>query len=246
MKAHFVFALGDDVLNTGVSRNIGNNRGGVVQGASRTGDQQIQVAGGFPASTQRTCWRNPVNTRKCKQVSRNEAGGVLSHVDPEAACAAAIVANALAQLFNLLISHAGKTRQAPRIDGLGKLADAGDLRRGPQQRNGLGPHAGQFQQLQNARAVFGQQFLAQRQCASGSYGLEVGGHAFAYSRNLKQAGRLRRGGHEVHCRLLGGLGGTAIAADAKAVSAVDLQQVGCFGQQPRHGGVVHCVSLRRQ
>ena len=146
------------------------------------------------------------------------------------------------QLFILLVAHARQAGEAAGFNGLGELGDAGDLRRRPEQGDGLGAHARELQKFEQPGPVLGQQFIAQRQRAGGGDGLHVGGHALADAGDFEQAGGVRRGhgqGIEIKCGLLGGLGGAAIAADAEAVAAVDLKQVGGFRQQTGHGGVVH-------
>ena len=105
-------------------------------------------------------------------------------------------------------------------------------------------HAGEFEQFQQAGAVLGEQFVAQRKCAGGSDGLEVGGHPLADAGDLQEAGGIRCSGDQVDGGLFGGLGGAAVAANAEAVAAVDLEQVRGFSQQTGHGGVVHRKSLR--
>ena len=171
-------------------------------------------------------------------------GCLFGLVDAEAAGAAAVVVDALAELFNLLCAHAGQAGEAAGFNGLGELVDAGDFGGVPEERDGFGAHAGELEEFQQAGAVFGEQFVAQGQGAGGGDGLQVGGHAFADAGNLEQAGGVGRGGHQVDGGLLGGFGGAAVAADAKAVAAVDLEQVGGLGQQAGHGGVVHGKSIR--
>ncbi len=77
-------------------------------------------------------------------------------------------------------------------------------------------------------------------------GLQIGGHAFADAGNLQQARRIARSLGQIHCGLLGSFGGAPVAADAKAVGSVDLQQIGRLRQQAGHGFVVHWEALRPQ
>ncbi len=109
----------------------------------------------------------------------------------------------------------------------------------------LGAHAGKFEQVEDAGAVFRHKLVAQRHGAGGGDGLEVCGHALADAGNLKQARGVGGDGGNVDGGLLDGLGGAAIAADAEAVGAVDLHEVGGFGQQMSDGGVVQSESPRR-
>ena len=72
----------------------------------------------------------------------------------------------------------------------------------------------------------------------------MGGHAFADAVDLHEARGVGGGFGQVNGGLLGGLGGAAVAADAKAVGPVDFEQVGGLRQQASHGFVVHEATLR--
>ena len=98
---------------------------------------------------------------------------------------------------------------------------------------------GSFRSSSSPDAVFGEEFFAQGQSAGFGDGLEIGGHALADAGNFEQSGGVRRGGRQVYGGLFGGFGGAAVTADAKAVAAVDLEQIGGLGKQAGHGGVVH-------
>jgi hypothetical protein len=83
------------------------------------------------------------------------------------------------------------------------------------------------------------QLIALRQRAGCGNRLNARGHTFADAVDFEQARSVGGGGGEIDGGLLGGFSGTAIAADAKAVRAVDLHEIGGFCEQPRHGLVVH-------
>ena len=50
MKADLVLALGNDVVNAGIGRNVFDRGFGLLSGASRAGDEKVEVAGGFASA----------------------------------------------------------------------------------------------------------------------------------------------------------------------------------------------------
>jgi hypothetical protein len=115
-------------------------------------------------------------------------GGFFGDVDAEAAGAAAVVVDALAQLFNLFGAHARQAGQAA-----GSMASASwsmlEILAASQSRaTVLGPMPGSLSSSRTPGAVFGKQLVAQGQRAGGGDGLQIGGHALADAGNLQQAG----------------------------------------------------------
>ncbi len=95
--------------------------------AGGAGNQQVQIARCFAPAAQRARWRDLFDAVKGKQVSRDALRSFFSHVNAEAAGAAAIVVDALAQLLDLLLAHARQASQAAGLDRLGELVDAADF-----------------------------------------------------------------------------------------------------------------------
>ena len=107
------------------------------------------------------------------------------------------------------------------------------------QGNGLWPHAGAVSATPECRAIAGQQLLTQ---AAGN-GLQVSGHALADARNLKEAGGIGRCFYEIERGLLRRPWCASIAAVPEKALRPISSRLGGLSRQPRHGGVIHCVTL---
>ena len=245
MEADLVFALGYQVVYSGISSHVLHGRCGLLRRTGRPGYQQVKVARGVAASPQRPGGRHLLHAGKRQQVKFQPLRGVLSLVNAEAAGAPPVILDALAQLVELLLAHARQFGQAAAFDGFRKLIDAADLRSRPEESHGLRSHTRQLHQLQQAAAaILCQQFLAQGKCAGLGNRFQVRRHAFADARNLKQARSVFRHRHQIHRCLLHGFSRTAIAQNAISVRPVDLEQIGRLLQQTRHRGIVHEEMLR--
>jgi len=228
-------------VNLGVSRGVFDGSTGFFRCASRPGDEQIEVAGGFATAAQRTGRRHAFDAGETGEPGGDPLRRVFGLIEAVAAGAAAVILDAFADLLDLLGAHSREPGKAPGSDRFGELIDAGDLGGRPQQGDGLRAHAGELQQFQNAGPVLGQQLVAQGQRAALGDLLQVCRHALADSRDRQQLCGVVGGGGKVDGGLLGGFGGAAVAEHAKAVAAVDLQQVGRFGQQKPHRFVIHRI-----
>ncbi len=107
VEADLVFALGNYVVNAGIGGDVLDGGFSVLRGAGRTGDEQVEVAGGFAATAQGTGGSDALDAGEGQQIGGEAFGGVLGLVDAKAAGGAAIVLDAFADLFDLLCRPCG-------------------------------------------------------------------------------------------------------------------------------------------
>ena len=73
-EAYFVLALGQKLRDRWISSRVFDCSGNLVFVACRTGDQQVKIAYGFPAATQRSRRHHLFNPRELLQIKSHSFG----------------------------------------------------------------------------------------------------------------------------------------------------------------------------
>ena len=184
----------------------------------------------------------PAGFRKIRDQFRRD---LLPEAQQETAGALAILRDRLEHLLFQLGAHARQLAQLLLLADALQLVDGGDLVVLVDQRDALRAQALDLQQLEQRGRKLRQQRVALFERAALGEFLEHARDAFADARNL---GDLALGIAQDVVDALGiafdGRSGVAIAADAKAVFAGDLHQVGGLGEHPREFTIFHAVPAR--
>ena len=74
VKAHLVFAFGDDVVNPGVGSHVFDCGGSLFRIAGRAGHQQVKIARGLASPAERPGRCNTLDAFEFKQIGCNLLG----------------------------------------------------------------------------------------------------------------------------------------------------------------------------
>ena len=240
-EADLVLAFRDELRD----RRIG---GGVVDGArddvffaGGAGDEHVEIADGVAATAERARRGDAFDAGKIFQIESKTLGGGFCVIEMEAAAILAVFVDAFAELLDELVADAREVGQAAFVDGDGEVVDGGDAGGFEDKGDGLGAHAGKFEQLKHGGLVAGEQLVTQRHRAVLLDRLDVGDHAFADAGNLEQAFGIVGDGGERDGALLDGFGGATVGADAEGVACADLEQICGFGEELCDGAIFHVL-----
>ncbi len=147
--------------------------------AGGAGGEEVEVAYGFAAAAEGAGGGDLVDTGEGEDEFDDGVGVLLGFVDAEAAGVFAVVFDALEELGDELLAHAGEFGEVTCFGGGFEAVDVADLAGGPDEGYGFGSHAGEAEEFEHGGFVFLEQLFAEGHRAGGEESLDVGDHAFA-------------------------------------------------------------------
>ena len=139
----------------------------------------------------------------------------------------------------MLFAHAG---QDPNLAFARKFFDTFDVANlvgTPDQGNGLGAEALNFQQVQHGGAIFLQQLGVEGEPSFFKDLLHVQQHALADAGNFQHLFRFADDVSDLVGKRFNGLGSGAVGANAKGILTIDFKQVGSLVEDAGDGAIVH-------
>ena len=243
-KADFVLAFGEELVDERKGGDMFDRRADDAGFACRAGDEEVEVAHGFPASAEAAGGSDLIDAREGADEIADGVGVLPGLIDAEAAGVLAVVLDALEELGDELFAHARKLGQ---VAGLGcgfEAIDIADLAGGPDESDRFWAHAGKTQKVEHGGFVFLQELFAQRKGAGGEDCLNVRDHAFADAGYREELFGIVCESGELGGLLFDSFGCTAVGADAEGVGCVDLEK-GCgFIEKAGDRDIVHGDAIR--
>ncbi len=231
---------------------VGDGRvcGHVVHGSSdhvlfagRSGEEKVQVAHGLAAAPQGARRGHAFHAGKRRQILSNPLGCRFGGAQQKAPAVLAVFLDAFAQFADLLFAEAGQGSEAALVECCSQFIDGGHAERFPHQGHRFGTHAGQLQQLEHARAITLQQFVAQLQAAAFFNLNNVRGHPLADARDSEQPLGLTAQRGKLHGAAFHRLCRVAVGANPERVAVADFQKIGGLAEQLRNAAIVQVPCL---
>ena len=239
LDADFVLALRQRLQDAGEGEDARDERLALLAvGGSLAGDQDVEVADGLAAAAQRAGGRDLFHSGRALEVLdeflRDRVGGI----EMIAAGDAAVILDALEDLLLRLLAHARQGAQLALAGQLFYAFQVADLKDVPDERDGLGPQALDFEQLKHRRAILFQQLGVQPQLAFFENFLQVLAHSLADAGNGEQCFLVTDDVGYGLSQALDGLCGAPVRADAERIVALDLHEVGGLVKDVGEGFVI--------
>ena len=179
-EADFIFTLRDDFHEAREADEMFDQllAAGVIH-AGFAGDQHVEVADGVASATQGTGGGDFVDAWNLSEMGDQFVGELAGSVEQEAATDAAVILNRLQQFLLVLFAHAGQDANLAFARKFFDTFDVTNLVGAPDQGNGLGAEALNFQQVQHGGAIFLQQLGVEGEPSFFKNLLHVQQHALA-------------------------------------------------------------------